>query len=73
MEEIKTLGPGELLQLQQTVQTRLASAAYSPEEELEGQLEQALAENKALRKRMAQRDLYIWHLEERLTEQGESG
>ena len=39
---------------------------------LEAQLEQALAENKALRERMAQRDLYIWHLEERLTEQGES-
>lgn len=36
VKEIKTLEPEELLQLQQTVQTRLASAAYSPEEELEG-------------------------------------
>jgi hypothetical protein len=35
VKEIKTLEPEELLQLQQTVQTRLASAAYSPEEESE--------------------------------------
>jgi len=30
------LEPEELLQLQQTMQTRLASDAYSPKEELEG-------------------------------------
>ena len=36
VKEIKTLESEELLQLQQTVQTRLDSAAYSPEKELEG-------------------------------------
>jgi hypothetical protein len=39
---------------------------------LEARLEQALAENKALRERIALRDLYIAYLEERLTERGES-
>jgi hypothetical protein len=39
---------------------------------LEARLEQALAENKALRERIAQRDLYITYLEERLTERRES-
>ena len=39
---------------------------------LEARLDQALAENKALRERMAQRDLYITYLEERLIERGES-
>ncbi len=39
---------------------------------LEARLEQALRENKALEERMAQRDLYIMYLEERLKEQGES-
>ena len=39
---------------------------------LEARLAQALAENTALRERLAQRDLYITHLEERLIEQRES-
>ena len=38
---------------------------------LEARLEQALAENKVLRERIAQRDLYITYLEERLTERRE--
>ena len=38
---------------------------------LEARLEQALAENKALRERIAQRDLYIAYLEERLPERRE--
>ncbi len=39
---------------------------------LEARLEQALTENKALRERMARRELYIAYLEERLTERRES-
>jgi HNH endonuclease len=39
---------------------------------LEARLAQALAENKALRERIAQRNLYITYLEERLTQRGES-
>ncbi len=39
---------------------------------LEARLAQALAENKALRERIAQRELYITYLEERLTERRES-
>jgi len=39
---------------------------------LEARLEQALAENKALRERIAYRELYITYLEERLTERGGS-
>lgn len=39
---------------------------------LEARLEQALAENTALRERIAHRDLYITYLEERLTGQSES-
>jgi hypothetical protein len=39
---------------------------------LEARLEQALAENKGLRERMARRDLYIAYLEERLIERRES-
>ena len=39
---------------------------------LQARLEQALAENTALRERIARRDLYTAYLEERLTERGES-
>ena len=39
---------------------------------LETRLAQALAENKALRERIAQRELYITYLEERLTQRGEA-
>jgi HNH endonuclease len=39
---------------------------------LEARLAQALAENKAIRERIARRDLYIAYLEERLTNRGES-
>ena len=39
---------------------------------LEARLAQALAENTALRERIAQRALYITYLEERLTQRGES-
>jgi len=38
---------------------------------LEARLDQALAENKALQERIAQRELYITYLEEQLTERGE--
>lgn len=39
---------------------------------LETRLAQALTENQALRERIAQRELYITYLEERLRERGES-